>query len=328
MRNPIVGIVAMTSVLSCQGISTEDSESQSNDQPGGSSVYPGCALFDVPVSSATQWRYAVQWKGERHGLEIIRVERVDGTQIELSTTVQLPEENLHWSTTIDCESHRIVAQGRPELAFAVWPFPGVLEGQVVDRPVTDDRRFTIPARHLRGPPRSIALTYRTYTGGSAGRTRVVRVSEQGRITEFDVAPRIGPVEVRFPDGSALELIGAAHAAALEAILAGEDNEGLANNPGLWPIGDPARMSSLTKGRIGTRALTTDDTATPGTRDYSSICSLLDATTYDGHWPEQTFVTKVGTVRDGTVLAGADLTALHDDRSSEFTLWPDYAQFAH
>jgi hypothetical protein len=266
----------------------------------------------------------MRWNGETHGLEVIRVERVDGSQIELSTTVRLPEEaRIQWSTTVDCGSHRILAQQRTDLALGLWPFPGVFEGQQLDF-VTEDARFTVPARRRGSPPRSVALTYGTYAGRSAGRTRVVRANDQGRTTEFDVAPGTGPVEVRFADDSTLELIGAAHAAALEMILSGEDEEGRANNPGLWPLGDPARMQALN--RTGAHALTAG-AATAGTANYLGLCLASSSLTYDGHWPEQIFTTKTGSAASSTTLAGDDFTALHDDRDSEFLFAPDDAQFA-
>src|SRR5215467_1038581 len=184
MRNQLVGLAAMVSALSCQGIPTEDAESQSNNQPGGPAVvggsappYSGCGLFDVRVSDATQWRYAIHWKGDVHGVETIRVERVDGTRIELSTTVRLPEEQqLNWTTSVDCASRRILTQQRSDLALAFWPFPGVFEGQQIDWTATQQTRFTVPPRFRGRPPGSIALTYRTDAERGTGRTRIVRAS--------------------------------------------------------------------------------------------------------------------------------------------------------
>src|SRR6267143_4718475 len=111
----------------------------------------GCTVFGIPVSSETQWRYAIRWNGDTHGLEVVRVERVDGSQIELSTTVRLPEETIQWSTTVDCGSHRILTQQRADLALALWPFPGVFETQQLDF-VTEDGLFTLPARRRGSAP--------------------------------------------------------------------------------------------------------------------------------------------------------------------------------
>ncbi len=115
-----LSIVAMTSALSCHGLPTESAEPESDQGSGASAaVQSGCALFGAPVSTETQWRYAILWNGETHGLDVVRVERVDGSQIELSTTVRLSEETrIQWSTTVDCGSHRILAQQRSDLALA------------------------------------------------------------------------------------------------------------------------------------------------------------------------------------------------------------------
>lgn len=297
------------SLLSC---SAPDATHALNKPPPGPFM-TGCSVFDVPLQSSTEWTYAVRSRGKTQGVETIRVVRVEAGLAELSTSVALKEERIQWSTTLDCTSRKILSQGQPELAYALWPFPGIFPGQVIDESTATAFLFEVPPRRKGDAVRSVTLRYRQLPAQRGAPLRILRESHGGPTAEIDIDVAVGPLAVRIAPDSSLELIGREEGKRIDeelSLLEEEDEHGFSVNDRLATLSNSTAVPAL---------------ATTGGVDYTNFCSPLDLSTYNGHWPElaMRFGDVGGVVTaPGTFLAGDDLTLLHDDRDSEFDFVPD------
>jgi hypothetical protein len=135
-----------------------------------------------------------------------------------------------------------------------------------------------------------------------------RRSSLGQVVQIDIDRLLGPVAARFGDGGSLERVSDAQAASVVDLL---------------------RERGKAEKAIAAPSITATPLApTPGSMDYSHYCDSFDILTHDGHWPEVNFGTTEGVVAENTKLAGDDLTALHDDRDSEFMMTPSSPGFAY
>ena len=301
-----VSIPIALPVLTAGGVRTPARLVQPSAQvqaPSASPAPQACSLFGVTLTAGARWSYAVNGPHGTFAFEDIHVAQLAAGKATLSTEITFGEETAAWSSVIDCATGTIVRQDAPDLAYSMWPFPGVFVGQRLD--VNESAAFTslLPAGRRAEPARQATVFYTVTPQRSSAGYRVERQSSLGQFTTFDVRPGTGPAEIHFADGSYAVLVSAAEAATLKESLQGAEGAGLA------PEGAAA------------------ETTVTGSNDYSNLCgSQLDLTTYNGHWPQIDFQTLYGTAADNTALSGDDFTALHDDRDSEFLLTPT-ADFA-
>lgn len=123
---------------------------------------------------------------------------------------------------------------------------------------------------------------------------------------IQIDPRSGPTMVQFGDGSSLELVSEEDAATVRELLSDNDAD-------IEPAFQPGHRA-MTAGTVAPNNLSA--------LDRVSLCIPPANLHYNTHWPEIGFTTATGIVLTDSDLSGDDLTALHDDRDSEFHVTPD------
>jgi hypothetical protein len=279
-----------------------------------------CAPLGAALTASGRSFYFIRLKDEPYALEQIRVERIEGSLAHLRTSVSFAEDRMEWSSVVNCESGIIVEQEAPDFAYLLWPYPGVFVGQRLAESGPGSFAAALPARRRGDAATPVAVGYQDLTVSAPGLPAVARIERRtslGQVVEFEIDLALGPVAARFGDGSSLEIISAAQAESVTTVLReGEESE---------------RGESRLFG--GGRSMTATDPGEPiptgmGTHDYLPLCQLNNNFSYNSHWPEIGFGTYAGLVGKNTELAGDDLTALHDDRDSEFLAAPGDKQWAH
>lgn len=309
-----IALAAFLILLSCSAPPSASGPAQVVNPGPASSA---CSFFDVPLQASTQWSYAIRWKGGVHALETISVEGIDGSTVTLLTILSMPEERIHWSTSVDCSSRQILHQDAPDFAYVFWPFPGVFEGQRIDEPGTASAEFFIPPRRQGSKPLPVTLSYRIRPGDTRSSLHITRENDHGVAAEIDVERTVGPLTVRYAGDSSAELIGKAESEAVQAMLeaAQDEEEGTS-------AGDLLASPNAT------------DPPEPipgaGGADYSNYCDLIAFDTYNSHWPVVApfFTTQTGSISKGSALSDGDIALLHDDRDSEFSMVLDDQALSH